>query len=62
MSGFVDAPYAHDKPPTLGTGDPRERVYRGFCRSVTVMEEVRKEFLEKESAVHALIDENATYF
>jgi hypothetical protein len=62
MSGFVDASYAHANAPTLGTGNPRERVYRGFCKPESVMEEVRKEFLERESAVHALIDEHATYF
>jgi hypothetical protein len=56
MSGLVNAPYAHTNAPTLGTGDPRERVYRGFCRSEEAMQKVRKEFLDKESAVHAAID------
>jgi hypothetical protein len=62
MSGFVNAEYAAQKPPTLGTGDPRERVYRGFCKSQTAMEEIRKEFLGKESAIHATIDEHAASF
>jgi len=62
MSGFVNAGYARDNPPTLGTGDPRERVYRGFCKSKPAMEEIRKEFLEKESALHAVIDEHAAHF
>ena len=62
MSGFVSAGYAKDNPPTLGTGDPRERVYRGFCKSTSAMEEIRKEFFEKESAIHAAIDEHASFF
>jgi len=62
MSGFVNAGYAHQNAPALGTGDPRERVYRGFCKSKSAMEEIRKEFLEKESAIHTIIDEHASYF
>lgn len=62
MSGFVNAGYAHENAPTLGTGDPRERVYRGYCKSKPAMEEIRKEFLEKESALHAIIDEHARHF
>jgi len=62
MSGFVNAGYAQQNAPTLGTGDVRERVYRGFCKSKTAMEEIRKEFLEKESAIRALIDQEAANF
>jgi hypothetical protein len=62
MSGFVDAGYAHQNAPTLGTGNPRERVYRGFCKSQDAMEKVRKEFLEKEKAVHAAIDAESAAF
>jgi hypothetical protein len=62
MSGFVNADYAHENPPQLGTGDPRERVYRGFCKSASAMQEIRKEFLEKESAVHAIVDQHETFF
>jgi hypothetical protein len=62
MSGFVDANYAHQNAPTLGTGNPRDRVYRGFCKSPAVMEEIRKEFLEKEGTIHALINEHQTFF
>lgn len=62
MSGFVNAGYAHDMPPQLGTGDPRERVYRGFCKSPQAMEEIRSEFLEKEKTIQLLIDEQASYF
>jgi len=62
MSGFVNAGYAHQNAPTLGTGDPRERVYRGFCKSESAMKEIREEFLEKESAIHALVNEHEAYF
>jgi len=62
MSGFVDAGYAHTNAPTLGTGDPRDRVYRGFCKSADIMEQVRKEYLTKEKEVHAVIDADASYF
>lgn len=62
MSGFVNAPYAHTNPPTLGTGDPRERVYRGFCKSKSAMQDIRKEFLEKEGAVLTIIDQHSTSF
>lgn len=62
MAGFVNAAYAQANPTNLGTGDIRERVYRGFCKSVSVMEEVRKEFLEKEPAVLTIIDQHASSF
>jgi hypothetical protein len=62
MAGFVNAHYAQENPPTLGTGDPRERVYRGFCKTKTAMEEIRKEFLGKKDAVHALIDQESSNF
>jgi hypothetical protein len=62
MSGFVDAGYAHANPPQLGTGDPRERVYRGFCKSKPAMEEIRKEYLEKEDTIHAIINRESSNF
>jgi len=62
MAGFVNAAYSHENPPTLGTGDPRERVYRGFCKSESAMQEIRKEFLEKESVIHGIIDQHESYF
>lgn len=61
MSGLVNADYAQVNPPSLGTGDPRERVYRGFCKEESVMEAIRKEYLSLEKRFHALIDENAVY-
>jgi len=62
MSGFVNAGYAKINPPSMGTGDPKERIYRGFCRSKEAMEAVRAEFLSKEKAVHAVIDLEAKNF
>jgi hypothetical protein len=62
MSGFVNANYAQANPPTLGTGDVRDRVYRGFCKSKEAMEEVRKEYLDKEEALYTIIDEHASHF
>ena len=58
----MNADYAHENPPQLGTGDPRERVYRGFCKSPSAMQEIRKEFLEKESAIHSVIDQHEIFF
>ena len=62
MSGFVNAGYAHVSPAEGGTTDPRARVYRGFCKSKTAMEEIRKEFLEKESAVIKVIENESNNF
>jgi len=62
MSGFVNALYARENPPNLGTGDPRDRVYRGFCRTEASMQEIRKEYLDKEVALQSLIDEESQYF
>ncbi|HEX6226473.1 MAG TPA: hypothetical protein VFZ52_18765 [Chryseolinea sp.] len=62
MSGFVNASYAKLNPPQLGTGNPRDRVYRGFCKSKQAMQEVRMEFLEKESAAVAIIENEAANF
>jgi hypothetical protein len=62
MAGFVNAGYAKDNAPTLGTGDPRERVYRGFCKSQEAMQEIRKEYLDKEATLHGLIDQEGSNF
>ena len=62
MSGFVNASYAQTNPPQLGTGDPRERVYRGFCKTPSTMEEIRKDFLAQQGAIHALIDDEGPHF
>jgi hypothetical protein len=62
MSGFVNAPYAYTNSPSLGTGNPRDRVYRGFCRSRETLQKIREEYLDKEAAVHAAIDQEASHF
>jgi len=62
MSGFVDAAYARENPPDLGTGDIRDRVYRGFCKTKGAMEEIRKEFLGKESNIQSLIENESAFF
>ena len=62
MSGFVNAGYAQVSPAKAGSTDPRARVYRGFCKSKTAMEEIRKEFLAKESAVITLIENESNNF
>ena len=62
MSGFVNAGYAQAGTAQGGTGEPRARVYRGFCKSKTAMEEIRKEYLEKESAIITLIENESNNF
>jgi hypothetical protein len=62
MAGFVNAPYAKENPPNLGTGDPRERVYRGFCRTPETMEEIRQEYLSKRDTLFALVDKETPNF
>jgi len=62
MSGFVNAPYAHENPPNLGTGDPRVRVYRGFCKSPEAMEEIRQEYLGKQDTLLTIINNETSNF
>ena len=62
MSGFVNADYARLNPPQLGTGDVRERVYRGFCKPEDVMQQVRKEFLQLEATFVKIIDDHSPQF
>ena len=53
MSGFVNAPYAQST---------RERVYRGFCRDESLLQEVRQEFIKLQSDFNATIDAHSEYF
>lgn len=53
MSGFVNAPYAQST---------RQRVYRGFCRDETLLQEVRQEFIKLQTAFNTTIDGHAQYF
>lgn len=55
MAGMVNASYARANAPNLGTGDIRERVYRGFCRPEPIMDSIRKEFLGQRAAMEELI-------
>lgn len=65
MSGLVDASYAGvsniQNIPTHIT-DVRERAYKGYPRDSLLMEQVRREFLEKKMEVLAVVDETETYF
>jgi len=62
MSGFVNAPYARENAPTLGTGDIRERVYRGVCRDEKIVNDVRKEFLALEPKINTTVDQYTSEF
>jgi len=57
MAGLVNASYANENAPVLGTGDIRERVYRGFCRPADLMDSIRREYLDKEKAVYSIVDQ-----
>jgi hypothetical protein len=48
--------------PSLGIETVADRLYRGFCRSPQVTQFVRQEFINKESAIMAAIDNNAYLF
>ena len=53
MSGFVNAAYAQSS---------RERVYRGFCRDETLVQQVRQEFLKLQDDFNSTIDAHSQYF
>ena len=55
MSGFVNPPYAVVNT-DLGISGVRDRLYRGFCRKEPVVQFIRKEFIEKEATLMAVID------
>ena len=61
MSGFVNAPYATVSP-DLEITSVQERVYRGFCRNVNVMQFVRQEFIGEKPAILATLDRHQSYF
>lgn len=54
MSGFVDAPYAQVNE-TLNIASVRDRLFRGFCRSEDAYQAVRKEFIENEGTIKAVL-------
>lgn len=51
MAGLVNAGYAQDKATNLGTGNNRDRVYRGVCRSPDILQFVRQEYLTRKPIV-----------
>ncbi len=58
MSGVVDAPYAvvsEINGEKLNAETVRDRVYRGSCIASSVMDYVRKEFLQKREAISQTI-------
>lgn len=55
MAGFVDAPYATANA-DLGISSVRERLYRGFCRNEATVQYVRKQFIDNERAILAVVD------
>ncbi len=60
MSGVVNAPYAVVSEvggEQLDASHVTERLYRGYCRSVPVMQYVRNEFLSKEQQLMAVPDQ-----
>lgn len=61
MSGFVNAPYSKGTP-ALGTTDSRTRVYRGFCRSEPLVQNVRQEYIKLEPKMNEIIAQYQSYF
>jgi len=65
MSGLVNASYAvvsaiQNK--TLPISNVTTRLYRGFDREETIIQEIRKEYIEKENEVYRMVDSYQTYF
>lgn len=61
MSGFVNAPYAKTNE-ELGLNSVRQRMYRGFCRNETLIQFVRKEYLDNEVNINNIISRYQHYF
>lgn len=61
MSGLVDAPYSTFRE-ELGISSVRQRVYLGFCRDDSVMEAVRREYVEHEPDFREVLDANRHLF
>jgi len=56
MSGLVNANYAVTSE-LLKISNVRQRMYRGFCRTPEVFEQVRAEFIEKEAQIMKSVDD-----
>ncbi len=55
MSGLVNAPYA-EVSELLEISSVQDRVYRGFCRTESLFEYVRQEYLNHESEIMSVFD------
>ena len=55
MSGLVNAPYAEVNE-LLEISSVQDRVYRGFCRTESLFEYVRQEYLNHESEIMSVFD------
>ena len=64
MSGFVNPIYAvvPDENSNLGISSIRERLYRGFQRESSIIQQVRQEFLDNKTKLLAIIDGFETNF
>ena len=65
MAGIVNASYAvvseiNNK--TLPISKVTDRLYRGFDREEIVIQEVRQEYIAKETEIYNIIDQYETYF
>jgi len=61
MSGLVNPPYAVVNT-DLGISNVRDRLYRGFCRKEPVTQFVRKEFINNEATLLAVVDSYKSEF
>jgi len=61
MTGLVNAPYAtvHE---TLTISNVQERLYRGFCRSESLMQYVRSEYLRLEPEIMKVISDHQALY
>jgi hypothetical protein len=61
MSGVVNAPYSTVNA-ELPITSVRERLFRGFCRPEALFQSIRKEFMDRESAIKEVVKNHAPYF
>ncbi len=61
MAGLVNAPYATVNE-SLDIKSVQERLYRGYCRSESVMQYVRSEYLHLEPAIMKVMVDHQAYF
>lgn len=61
MAGLVNAPYATVSE-TLSISSVQERLYRGFCRSESLMQYVRSEYLRLEPEIMKVISDHHSLY